>query len=134
MRSAMCVGHSLVANEFPPEQFGNNIAREIVGSGAESARDDQDIAARQRFLDRGAHFRAVIGDGDLAVEPQSNAGQLAGDVGEVRVDREAQHQLAAGIDEFHPHDDEPSQAVAQSQTTRRDHLLGSNSFGKFTGR
>ncbi len=109
------IGHGLIANEFPPEQFGNNIAREIIGSRAESARDHEDIAMRQRFLDRRAHFRAVIGDGHLAVEPQPDAGQLAGDVREVRVDREAQHEFAAGIDQFHPHDGEPSQGRRRSQ-------------------
>ena len=77
-----------------------------------------------------AHFGTIISNRDLAVETQANPRELAGDICEMRVDSETEHQLATGIDEFGPHAGEPSQAVGQSQMTRRFSPVGQQFLGQ----
>ena len=86
--------------KYAAEQLGDQIAREVVGSRAESAGDEDDVRAAKTFANGLLDGGAFIGDGDLAGDSVTGVGELAAEPLLMRVEDEAEHQFAAGIDDF----------------------------------
>ena len=118
-------GDRVIAHKFASKQLSNDLAGKIVARWPESAGDDEHIGASESFGHGAAHLGAVVGDGGLAIQAQADVGELARDVREMRVGREAEEQFAARVDQLDAH----SQLVFGSPL-----LCGRNSFGRFTGR
>ena len=98
-----CGNNSFIPAHFAVEQFSDDIAGKIVAGRTEATGNQNDVAALERFGDSGAHFGAVVGNGGLADEAQTDFGQLTSEVIGVGVDDESKQEFAAGIDEFDAH-------------------------------
>ncbi|MDB6124925.1 MAG: hypothetical protein JWQ71_3918 [Pedosphaera sp.] len=82
------------------EETGDEIAGDVVGSGAEAAGYDDEIGAGKGFTDGGLNGVAGISNGNLAGGGVAGVGELAADPLLMGVEDEAEHQLAAGVDYF----------------------------------
>ena len=94
---------AVIQPQFFAEQLRNQIAREVVGGRAEAAGGDDQVRAAQRFTDGGLDVVRRVRHGHLAGHDVTEISQAAAKPLLVRVEHAAEHQFAAGVDEFDVH-------------------------------
>ena len=104
--------------EFSPEQLGDDLARDVIGGGAESAGDEKHLCAAAGFENPIADGGAV-GDGCLSRESETEREDLAGDPAGVGVLHAAEKQLRADIQDLDGHFVMTPQAKASIQLFTR---------------
>src|ERR1700682_5912089 len=70
--------HVLVATQLEAEKLRHSFARDVVGGGSQSTRDNYNFGAREYFVERIAN-RCAIRNGALFVNPQPERKNFTGD-------------------------------------------------------
>ena len=97
------VEHRLVQPQFFAEQLRNQLAGDVVGGRAEAAGGDDEVGAARRLANGGLDVRRRVRHGHLAGHDITQVSQAAAKPLLVRVEHAAEHQFAAGVDEFDVH-------------------------------
>ena len=95
--------HLVIPDQFHAKQGGDKVARAVVAGGSESTGDDDQISAGQGFAHRFLDRRGFVRNGGLTGHGVAKIGELAAEPLLVGVEHAAQHQLAAGVDDFNLH-------------------------------
>ena len=107
------------------EQVRRNFAGDVIAGRTQPARDQNDVTARNRFHQRQADFVAV-GNADLPLDAQSQLEQLTAQPVGMRVQRLAEQQFGAGIDQVNAH-------ARQSTRFASPHRSSSAYMARFSG-
>ena len=113
------------------EEFGHQVAGDVVGRRAQATRDEDEVGASNRVQQRLADRRAVR-DADLPVHAQAQWKKLQAEKGQVRVGDVAEQQLGAGVDDFDFHGvgrNPTSRKAAPTQSGRRTRKNVPSRFG-----
>ena len=91
-----------VLRQRTAEQFGGEVARQVVARRPEAAGDQHEVSASERFLERVTDGGSV-GHAHLLVNPQAEGEEFLAEKGQVGVGDVAEEQLGAGVDDFDLH-------------------------------
>lgn len=83
-----------------PNQSGDRLLAEVVVGGAETARRDDDVVARERLVERLAQAFGVVADRRVAVDVDPQLRQPPGDHLGVGVDDVAEQDLGSDTEDF----------------------------------
>ena len=86
----------------PAEEFGGEVACQVVARRPEAAGDQHEVGASKRFLERRADGRPV-GHADLMVDAQAEGEKFLAEKGQVGVGDVAEEEFGAGVDDFDLH-------------------------------
>ena len=84
------------------EQFGGDLAGDVVAGRPEPAGDDDDVAPRDG-LEQGQPDFLAVRDADLPLDAQSELKQLAAQPVGMGVERLPEQELGAGVDQVDAH-------------------------------
>ncbi len=92
--------HGVVGGEGPVEQFGGDVAGEVIGGRPEAAGDDDDFRALAKRVEQRVADGGAVGHADLTVNAQAEVEKFLSEEGEVGVGDVAEEELGAGVDDF----------------------------------
>ena len=92
-----------IRTQRPIEKFSDQVAGTIVGSRTESAGSNYEDGTRERFANGGLNIRRSVVNGNLASDDVTAFRKFTAKPLLVRIEDVAEHQLAAGVDNFDIH-------------------------------
>ena len=96
-------GNGFVETEGTVQDFGDDVAGDVVAGGAETAGEEEDVGAGEGGADGVGHAGRVVADSGVAGNAVAEGEELAGEVVDVGVGDEAEEEFGAGGDEFDVH-------------------------------